>query len=139
DDARSTDKNNHQFDTQIEGEWRDTYADPQLLKHILTNLLGNAVKYSPPGSGIHLTLARNRNDGAVLPIPDEGIGIAPEDHTHLFDTFHRGSNAQFAKGTGLGLAIVQKSVEEHGGTISFESEVGKGTTFTVRLPMTTKP
>jgi signal transduction histidine kinase len=133
-ETRVSDKNNHPFDCQIDGDWTNAFSDPQLLQHILVNLLGNAVKYSPQNTTVSLTLSRS-GDEAVLRVQDEGIGIPPEDQEHLFDAFHRGKNAQFAKGTGLGLAIVQKSVEEHGGTIRFESALGKGTTFIVRLPV----
>jgi signal transduction histidine kinase len=109
-------------------------ADESLLRHILTNLLSNAVKYSPAGSPVRLSLARDGAD-AVFCIEDNGLGIPAADQTHLFEAFHRGRNAGQISGTGLGLVIVKRSVELHGGRIEFTSAEGKGTQFTVRLPV----
>jgi signal transduction histidine kinase len=130
--------------------------DDKLLRHILTHLLSNAIKYSPQDSPIHLELTchpagaeweNSRNPTSAIPAPngqmpvavfriqDRGIGIPPEDLNRIFDTFQRATNAGTISGTGLGLAIVKRSVELHGGQISVESEVGAGTTFTVRLPL----
>lgn len=107
--------------------------DEKLLRHIFGNLLSNAIKYSPGGGRVLFTAARE--DGAtVFRVEDSGIGIPPEELPYLFDSFHRASNVGAIQGTGLGLAIVKNAVERHGGTIAVESELGKGTTFTVRLP-----
>lgn len=109
-------------------------ADEGLLRHILTNLLSNAVKYSPPGKPVQFRLAA-RNGDAVFMVRDEGLGIPALDQGRLFQAFHRGQNAARVPGTGLGLSIVKRCVELHGGTITFESQEGKGTTFTVTLPV----
>jgi PAS domain S-box-containing protein len=109
-------------------------ADESLLRHILTNLLSNAVKYSSAGSPVRLSLGRDGPD-AVFRIEDTGLGIPAADQAHLFEAFHRGRNARQISGTGLGLVIVKRSVELHGGRIEFTSEEGKGTKFTVRLPV----
>lgn len=109
-------------------------VDEALLRHILSNLLSNALKYSPPGSTVQFELLR-RDDRAVFRIADHGIGIPAEDLPHLFETFHRANNARNIAGTGLGLAIVKRSVDLHGGTIEVISEVGSGTTVTVALPL----
>ncbi|MGB3208642.1 MAG: ATP-binding protein [Crinalium sp.] len=116
-----------------EGECSIFQIDPKLLRQILTNLLSNAVKYSPEGGTIQLKLFC-QNEQAIFQIKDEGIGIPLEDQERLFDLFHRASNVGNISGTGLGMAIIKQAVELHGGTISFESEVNRGTTFTISIP-----
>ena len=108
--------------------------DEKLLRHILNNLLSNAIKYSPEGSTINLDLVCEQGE-AIFRIQDRGIGIPEADRAQLFNSFHRASNVGTISGTGLGLAIVKKSVDLHGGKITFESEVGVGTTFTITLPL----
>jgi signal transduction histidine kinase len=112
----------------------DVDMDEQLLRHILNNLLSNAVKYSPLGSEVTFSLTR-RDEQAVIEIQDRGIGIPAQDQPRLFESFHRASNVENRPGTGLGLAIVKKSVELHSGEISVDSAVGRGTRFTVVLPL----
>ena len=109
-------------------------SDEALLRHILTNLLSNACKYSEPGSPVDF-LAERRNGDVVFTIGDRGIGIPPEDQPLLFTTFTRGRNVGSRPGTGLGLVIVQRSVQLHGGTIQLASTPGEGTTVTVALPV----
>jgi PAS domain S-box-containing protein len=111
--------------------------DEKLLRQILSNLLSNAIKYSPSGSTVQFNLTYV-NDNAVFQIQDQGIGIPPEDQPHLFNSFHRAKNVGTIQGTGLGLAIVKQCVDLHGGEISLKSEIGKGTTFTVTLPLNTQ-
>jgi signal transduction histidine kinase len=109
-------------------------CDEGLLRHILTNLLGNAIKYSPPSSTVRLeSIAQARS--LIFQIQDEGIGIPPEEQQLMFQPFHRASNVGTIPGTGLGLAIVKKCVEACNGQILLKSEVGVGTTFTVTLPL----
>ena len=108
--------------------------DEKVLRHILTNLLSNAIKYSPTGSTVNFELVC-QNDQAIFQIQDFGIGIPEEDQQHLFESFHRAKNAVNISGTGLGLAIVKRSVDLCGGKITFKSEVGLGTTFTVTIPL----
>jgi PAS domain S-box-containing protein len=108
--------------------------DENLLRHMLNNLLANAIKYSAPGSTVKLSI--ERADGNVrLTVEDSGIGIPAEDQPRLFESFHRASNVQNRPGTGLGLAIVKKSAELHGGSIAFDTKVGAGTRFYVTLPL----
>jgi signal transduction histidine kinase len=109
--------------------------DCQRLERVLLNLLTNAVKYSPDGGDIEVTV---RQDGpvAVVAVHDSGIGIPAADLPHIFERFYRASNVgDQQRGTGLGLAAVQQIVEQHGGEISAASEPGAGSTFTVRLPL----
>ncbi|NES63902.1 MAG: PAS domain S-box protein [Okeania sp. SIO2D1] len=108
--------------------------DEKLLQHILSNLLWNAVKYSPQGSHIFLKLSY-LNNYAIFQIQDEGMGIPAAEQKYLFDSFYRAQNAINISGTGLGLTIVKNFVDLHRGKIFVESEVGVGTTFTVILPL----
>jgi PAS domain S-box-containing protein len=124
----------HQFDIQMDEALRYVDADRRLLEHILQNLLTNAVKYSPPDTVIHFILQRHKNC-LDFRVQDHGIGIPEADQAKIFQTFHRALNAQDYEGTGLGLAIARLSAEAHGGTITFSSAEGEGTTFTVRLPL----
>lgn len=108
-------------------------ADPTLLRHVLENLLSNALKYSPADSAVELDVARDHAE-LRFDVRDHGIGISEEDQRHLFETFHRGKNVGSISGTGLGLAIVHGAVQLHGGSIAARSELSVGTQFTVRIP-----
>ncbi|MBD2504759.1 hybrid sensor histidine kinase/response regulator [Anabaena azotica] len=112
----------------------EALLDESLLRHILANVLGNAIKYSLPGGTIKFELTA-QNHAVMFKIQDSGIGISQEDQKQLFQPFHRGENVGGIAGTGLGLAIVKKCVDAHGGEIIVSSEVGVGTTFTVILPL----
>ena len=111
-----------------------SHMDDKLLTHILGNLLSNAIKYSPNMKSINFELS-TQNNQAIFIIKDQGIGIPPEDLPNLFESFHRAKNVDNIQGTGLGLAIVKKCIEICRGDISVTSELGNGTTFTVRLPL----
>ncbi|MCL4396503.1 MAG: ATP-binding protein [Chloroflexi bacterium] len=106
------------------------------LDRILTNLVSNAVKYTPTGGSVSLCLRRTDGE-AVLDVADTGIGIPQESLTHLFEEFYRAPNAraQHKQGTGLGLAITRDLVTRFGGRISVASKLGEGTQFTVTLPL----
>ena len=108
--------------------------DKELLWRALINLIGNAIKYSAAGSSVDFRLWRE-GGCAFIQVQDSGIGIPPQDADYLFDAFHRGTNVAGRPGTGLGLAIARQAVDLHDGDISFQSEPGAGTTFTVRLPL----
>jgi signal transduction histidine kinase len=112
-------------------------GDPDQLDRVIVNLVNNAVKYTPRGGTVTVSLEAS-DDWAVFTCADTGLGISEEDQTRLFSEFFRSTNAQArAKpGTGLGLAIVKRTVERHGGRVEVESELGVGTTFRVYLPST---
>ncbi|MBO4837653.1 MAG: HAMP domain-containing protein [Clostridia bacterium] len=114
----------------------DMYADRTKLQQVVYNLMENAFKYTQEGGTIWVTLQRSGRS-AVLTVRDNGPGIAAEHLPHIFDRFYRVDKARSreAGGTGLGLAIVHQLVVLHGGEIRVESEVGKGTCFTVDLPL----
>jgi PAS domain S-box-containing protein len=108
-------------------------ADERLLRHIFTNLLTNAVKYSDAGSRVRFEIAPAGVD-IVFAIRDRGVGIPEADREWLFNAFHRGHNVDDRPGTGLGLVIVKRCVDLHGGKIKVDSKLGEGTVVTVRLP-----
>lgn len=108
-------------------------VDDQVLRQILSNLLLNSIKYSPPGAHINFHVSQE-NGQAIFWIKDNGIGIPPEEQIHLFESFYRAKNVGNIKGTGLGLAIVKKCVDLHGGKIMVSSDLESGTIFRVELP-----
>lgn len=118
----------------LEGNLDEAIADESVVRHIFTNLLSNALKYSPADRRVDFTVARE-GGAAVFRVADRGCGIPAADQKRLFQAFHRGSNVRQIPGTGLGLLIVRRCVDLHGGEISFTSTEGQGTTFTVRLPL----
>jgi heavy metal sensor kinase len=110
-------------------------GDEAMLRQLFFNLLDNAIKYTPSGGTVSVSL-RTEGQMAIVAITDTGIGIAPEDIPFIFERFYRVDKARsrVGGGTGLGLAISQRIAEAHGGKIEVESQVGKGSTFTVSLP-----
>lgn len=113
-------------------------GDREQLEELLTNLIGNAIKYSLEGGVVDVRLSEDAAS-VVLVVTDRGIGIAEDDLPHVFDDFYRSQDARkyTSEGTGLGLSIARTIVEAHNGTITVDSQLGKGTTFTVRLPRQT--
>ncbi|MBX3064219.1 MAG: PAS domain S-box protein [Anaerolineae bacterium] len=126
-------KSPHQIVFKESGVNTPFAGDEKLLRQIVTNLLTNAIKYSPQGGGIELNL-HSEPDQITIRIKDTGMGIPEEDQKHLFEPFHRAKNVGTISGTGLGLPIVKRAVDAHKGTIGMESKVGVGTTFIVTLP-----
>lgn len=107
--------------------------DAKLMWHLLNNLLSNAIKYSPEQSKVSLILSWGKGE-VTIRVSDEGMGIPSESLTRLFAPFHRAQNVAHLPGTGLGLAIAKKCVELQGGQIAVQSEMGKGTQFTITFP-----
>jgi signal transduction histidine kinase len=112
------------------------HGDERKLKQVVLNLLSNAVKFTPRGGAVGV-VARRANGTAEIAVSDTGVGIAPQDQEAIFEAFRQVGTDVTRKreGTGLGLALARRFVELHGGTISVESQPGKGSTFTVRLPI----
>jgi signal transduction histidine kinase len=110
-------------------------GDPTLLRQAISNLVENAIKYTPQGGKVRIG-AEMRDGGLVLAVSDTGVGIAQADQVRLFEKFYRVRQRDTAhiKGTGLGLAIVKSVVERHGGRVWVESRLGRGSTFFVSLP-----
>jgi PAS domain S-box-containing protein len=110
-----------------------TNTDRKLLKNILINLIGNAIKFSDENKSIEIKSAADK-EMINISVSDKGIGISKDDQEHLFTSFFRGHNALNIAGTGLGLHIVKRYLDLLGGSISVESELNRGTTITIRLP-----
>jgi signal transduction histidine kinase len=124
----------HKIIFTCQGESTQAQIDEDLLNCILTNLISNAIKYSPENDTIWFDLIC-KDRLAIFQIKDRGMGIPLKDQTHLFQTFYRASNVGVIQGTGLGLTIVKKCVDLHGGHIQLESEQDVGTTVIVTLPL----
>ncbi len=112
-------------------------GDPWSLIALLTNLVSNALKYSPPGSVVRVELERDSGNNLLFRVADNGPGIAPEHQKHIFERFYRveASRSRDNGGTGLGLAIVQEVATRHRGHVLLDSEPGKGSCFTVKIPL----
>lgn len=108
-------------------------VDKRILKNVLFNLISNAIKFSPEDGSIEIN-SQVSNYSFRISVKDKGIGISKEDQKHLFERFFRGHNAIHIQGTGLGLNIVARYAELMNGSVSFESEENKGTTFTIIIP-----
>lgn len=115
-------------------------GDRDLLKQLLLNLVENGLTYTPPGGRVTLSLSREA-DHAAIEVRDSGVGIAPDDLPHVFERFYRveSSRRRATGGAGVGLAIVDWVARLHGGAVSVASEPGKGSSFTVRLPLRGAP
>ena len=109
-------------------------ADPARIAEVLSHLLENACKYSPPGSEVAVTL--RRSDGhAEVSVSDQGMGIPADEVPRIFERFYRARNAGSVPGMGIGLAVAREIVERHGGSLTVESEEGRGATFRLQLPL----
>ncbi|MGB8698267.1 MAG: PAS domain S-box protein [Thermosynechococcaceae cyanobacterium] len=127
-------KTEHRILLAIEGQCSQTQMDKRLMRHIFSNLILNAVKYSPQGGIIRFEVIY-QDPIATFCVRDRGIGIPSEAIQNLFQSFFRANNVGNIAGTGLGLSIVKRLVEIHAGSISVESQLGSGTTFVVALPL----
>jgi signal transduction histidine kinase len=150
-EARAAEKRGHELRVEPAGELPHVCADPKALRRVLSNIIENAIKYTPDGGRIRLS-ARAEGDEVLVGVADNGRGIPPEDMPVLFDKFHRGrpaphseatqgatTDAEFLEdadmsGVGLGLYLGRNVMEQMGGRITVESEVGRGSTFTLHLP-----
>ena len=130
----TTDK--HEFVANFPANFPAVQGDYERLGQVLTNLIGNAIKYSPDGGTIKIEGTESKSNRIRLTVSDEGIGIPPGDQERIFDRFHRVDNrlARQTPGTGLGLYFVKAVVEAHGGQVGVESVPGKGSTFWIELP-----
>lgn len=109
-------------------------ADPMLFNRMLSNLIENALRFTPDGGAITIAIEPGAGDGAAISVRDTGAGIAAEHLPHVFDRFYRADPSRSAEGTGLGLALVKSIVELHGGSVAITSELGRGTGVTLRFP-----
>jgi signal transduction histidine kinase len=113
-------------------------ADPSRLKQVVVNLLDNAVKYTPEGGEVSVSVTQ-RDGHAVLEVADTGLGISADDLPHVFERFYRADKARSRQlgGTGLGLSIVRSICLAHGGRVTVNSTEGRGSLFRVELPLAT--
>ena len=137
DESKLVDREQHTFHLASTTADPTLLSDPNLLQHIFSNLLSNAVRYSPAGTVITLRL-RFTVEAAIVELDDQGIGIPLADQARIFEPFERGSNIGQIAGTGLGLNIAQRMVGLLQGTIEVSSRTAGGTTFTVVLPRVTQ-
>jgi PAS domain S-box-containing protein len=115
------------------------YIDPQRIKQVLNNLVANAIKFTPPGGTVTISSRRHDENFEMISVSDTGYGIPQEDCQHVFERFYQSNHSQQSKmgGYGLGLSIARLIVEQHGGTISFDTVVNKGTSFYFTVPLYT--
>jgi signal transduction histidine kinase len=127
------------FEVEISSDLPPVRANLEHMKHLWTNLISNAIKYTMPAGTVAVSLTQNAQE-IVGTVQDTGIGISPEDLPRIFDEFYRAENAKAMErhGTGLGLSIAKRVVEAYGGKIWVESDLGKGSTFTFVLPRDTE-
>lgn len=138
DEVRLGDRDEHRFTFTFKGDGANFPSDTNLLHHILSNVLSNAARYSPPGTLIATHLSANAAE-AVLSVEDQGIGVPEGDRLRIFEPFERGSNVGNIKGTGLGLNIVKRMTLMLGGSVGFESVATGGSRFVLHLPRHTLP
>jgi len=136
-DIDSIKKDGQFINLQYEHSIINVFLDAKLLKHVLYNLVSNAIKYSEEHQEITITI-EVKNQLVYIEIKDQGIGIPVEDQDHLFQRFYRANNASNIQGTGLGLNIVKQYTELMDGTINFKSELNKGSTFSITFPLNEK-
>jgi signal transduction histidine kinase len=137
-----TEKKNIDLEAQIEPDLPPLHQDQARVQQVLNNLLSNAIKFTPEGGRIKIVARRDDRDLLALQVMDTGVGIAEEDQQSIFEKFRQGRTGQPSgdamtreySGTGLGLSIVKELCKLLGGEVSVESVLGKGSTFTVRLP-----
>ena len=113
------------------------YADPQRIKQVLSNLVTNAIKFTPPGGIVTVRARQHNGHTAMISVADTGYGIHPEDRPHIFERFYQSNHSLQSKmgGYGLGLSIAKLIVEQHGGTLDVDTVVNEGTTFSFTLPL----
>lgn len=136
--AKSLTERKHQrLDVEIEPGLTTVYHDPARFKQVLFNLVSNAVKFTPDGGSLRVSAARDDSGWLEVAVSDNGIGIKQEDQALIFEEFRQVDSGYGRQqlGTGLGLALVRRFVQTMGGDISVQSEVGKGSTFTFRIPL----
>ena len=124
-------KKNQEIETNIEDDVR-IKSDPELLCLVWNNLISNAVKFTPEGGTIGLSLKTDRNT-VIVSVSDTGCGIKPEVGQHIFEKFYQGDTSHATQGNGLGLALVKRVVDILNGEISVQSVYGQGSTFTVKF------
>jgi two-component system, sensor histidine kinase and response regulator len=127
-------RKNIELVTNIADSLLPVFGDSLSLAEVFVNIIGNAIKYSPDGTKVTIK-AEEKEKNILVSIKDSGVGIAADDIPHIFEGFYRGKSGQEMAGHGIGLAVSHQIIDAHGGSITVESELGKGTTFVVTLPV----
>jgi two-component system phosphate regulon sensor histidine kinase PhoR len=109
-------------------------ADKERIRQVIINIVHNAVKFTPSGGKIVISTTLER-DSVVIQVADTGMGISKEDLPHIFERFFKADRSRSSSGTGLGLAIAKHTIQAHGGSIGVQSEEGKGSTFSLSIPL----
>lgn len=138
DQTQELDNQLHRMTFTTEGNLRETAVDLTLVHQIVSNLLLNALKFTPADGNVSFSVAASETT-VIMRVEDSGIGIPEADLARIYEPFHRALNIGEVRGTGLGLSIVRECTLRHGGTIDVVSQVGQGTTFTVCLPRRSAP
>lgn len=125
------------LETSLANDLPAVPADKERLRHVMVNLIHNAIKFNRPGGSIKISTGPSES-AVIVEVSDTGIGIAKDDLHHIFERFYKADKSRAGQGSGIGLAIAKHVVESHGGEIKVKSEEGKGTTFSFILPLTTK-
>ncbi len=125
-----------EIESELSSELVMPEIDKDAISQVLLNLLSNAEKYSEDSKYIRVEVRKDSNS-ALISVTDHGVGISKEELKKIFDKFYRTptSKAKETRGSGLGLTLAKHIIEAHGGTIEVESEVGKGSNFTIRIPL----
>jgi anti-sigma regulatory factor (Ser/Thr protein kinase) len=112
------------------------YYDQEIVEKAVSNLLSNALKFTPAGGEVAVTVTGSAGGGAAISVRDTGIGIPPGDAGRIFDRFHQvdGTTTRSQEGTGIGLSLVRELVQIHGGTVEYKSGSGKGAEFVLTIP-----
>jgi signal transduction histidine kinase len=135
-DVYSASADNHRLVLDAPAEPLVGHWDEARLERVISNLIGNAIKYSPEGGEVLLRVGKEAQGWARVTVADHGIGIPDSDVERVFERFQRGSNVPGSlSGSGVGLSYVRQLVLQHGGAISVQSKLGAGTTFTFTLPV----
>jgi signal transduction histidine kinase len=137
-----TERKNIDLESHVDSSLPPMHQDQARVQQVVNNLLSNAIKFTPEGGRISISVRRDESEFMVLEVSDTGVGIAPEDQLTIFEKFRQGKTAMPAgdamtreySGSGLGLSIVRELCRLLGGEVSLQSELGKGSTFTVRIP-----
>lgn len=113
------------------------YVDPQRIKQVLNNLVSNALKFTPPGGTVTVSAHQYNENFEMISVTDTGYGVLTEDRQHIFERFYQSNHSEQSKmgGYGLGLSIARLIVDQHGGTIDFDTTVNEGTTFYFTVPL----
>jgi len=109
-------------------------GDKRMIQRMVANLLDNAIRYTPEGGTVQVSVEPNQQNHVAVVIQDTGIGISNEDLPHVFERFYRCEPSRSLAGTGLGLSLALAIAKAHGGNINVGSTLGKGSTFTITLP-----